>query len=159
MLVFLSPSDVLVRTSDGRNCVLQEPIEVATESGIRYRARIGSTTDGASTPPASWPELPPFGPYWKAAVLHDAAYRGTLEVQQADGSWIPAMLSKDACDMLLLDAMHALGVSNVTAILIYNGVRLAGANSFDRDRSQLASASTSTALPHQSVAQIASATG
>ena len=133
-LVFHSRNDVLVRTRDGRNVVVQEPVEVVTDTGARYRVPVGAQSDGASTPGEMWTALPPFGEYWLAAVLHDAAYRGTLERQLESGEWLPAWLTKDQCDTLFLDAMSALGVDQLKKETLYEGVHLAGWRAFTEDR-------------------------
>lgn len=130
---FHSRNDLLVRTKDGRNVVLQEPLEFYSETGQLYRAPTGTTSDGASTPPALWPTIPPFGSYWLAAILHDAAYRGVLEVKRGD-DWVVAMLSKDSADSLLLEAMLSLGVSEVERLAIYGGVHFGGSTAFNKDR-------------------------
>ncbi len=134
MVVFHSRNDVLVRTSDGRNFVIQEPIEVVSEDGARYRVPAGATTDGASTPAELWITLPPFGRYWLAALVHDSAYRGTLERQRTDGSWALAKLNKDQCDTLFLDCMSALGVPIAQKELLYEGVSKLGYKAFREDR-------------------------
>lgn len=133
-LVFHSRGDVLVRTRDGRNVTVMEPIEVVTDTGARYRVPVGAMSDGASTPNEVWTALPPFGEYWAAAVIHDAAYRGTLERQLANGDWMPAWLTKDQCDTLFLDAMGALGVDQLKKETLYEGVHLAGWRAFKEDR-------------------------
>ena len=79
---FISRNDVLTRTSDGRNIVLKEPLEFAsneTERLERFRAPMGTSSDGASTPSVIWIKFSPFGPWWLGSIIHDAAYRGTLE--------------------------------------------------------------------------------
>jgi len=133
---FHSRNDLLVRTSDGRNFTLQEPLEFVLDAGMRYRVPVGAQTDGASTPAALWPILPPFGGYWLAAVLHDAAYRGTLEIMERDGGWAPAGLSREQADLLLLEAMIALDVPEATRFAIYEGVRAGGNRAFAEDRGQ-----------------------
>lgn len=122
-----------VATSDGRNFILLEQVIYVTKDGLKsYIIPIGATSDGASTPPEIWLNFPPFGSYWPAAFLHDAAYRGTLA--KLDGSL--AMLTKPECDHLLLDAMEQLGTHTFTCSAIYEGVALGGASSFVSDRAQ-----------------------
>src|SRR5271169_298936 len=134
-LVFHSRNALLVRTRDGRNVVLQEPLEVVTDKGSRYRAPVGTESDGASIPQELWSTgLAPFGPYWLAAVLHDSSYRGTLERQLEDGSWVKAMMPKDECDLLLLDGMTALGVEFALKEAIFEGVSHFGWRAFRTDR-------------------------
>lgn len=133
-LVFKSRNDVLLRTRDGCHFVLQEDVDLVTDSGAHYRVPIGAETDGASTPCELWPTLPPFGPYFLAAIVHDAAYRGTLQRQMENGFWAPAMLSKSDADALFLDCMTALGVEQLTKEALYEGVHLAGWKAFNEDR-------------------------
>ena len=122
-----------VSSSDGRNFVLLEPVAYLAADGTTYFMPAGANSDGASTPPEIWLNFPPFGSYWPAAFLHDCAYRGTL--QNEDGSL--AMLPKEKCDSLLLEAMAILGTHEFTRTAIYEGVALGGANSFDSDRKSL----------------------
>lgn len=133
-VVFHSRNDVLVRTADGRNFVVQEPIEVVRDDGARFQVPVGATSDGASTPAFMWPKLAPFGLWWLAAVVHDAAYRGTLLRLTTDNEWKLAMLPKDECDTLFLDCMSALGVDQKDKDALYEGVHLLGWGSFKEDR-------------------------
>lgn len=114
-------SKLAVESSDGRNFTLLEDLVFDSKSGVTYTAPAGSQTDGASTPAFLWPTIPPFGPYWLAAVLHDWAYRY---------SQVP----KGVCDDLLLEAMESLGVNKALSDAIYEGVHWAGMDSFDTDR-------------------------
>jgi hypothetical protein len=134
MIVFHSRNDVLLRTRDGRNCEIAERIVLMTGTGEVYSVPPGALTDGPSTPPIVWQRLPPFGIYWLAAVVHDAAYRNTLERQTVDGLWLPANLNKDQCDTLFLDCMTALGVPQGIKEELYEGVHLFGWRSFRDDR-------------------------
>jgi hypothetical protein len=133
-VVFKSRNDVLVRSRDGRNFVVQEDIDLVTDTGTHYRVPIGAESDGASTPPELWAEIPPFGAYWLAALVHDSAYRNTLLRQMENGFWVPAMLNKDDSDTLLLDCMAALGVEQVRKEAIYEGVHFFGWKAFRDDR-------------------------
>jgi len=82
-----------VSSLDGRNFVLLADVFYVAGDGTRYCLPAGATSDGASTPPEVWPLVPPFGKYWPAAYLHDAAYRNTLLMWNGL-AWIPAALSK-----------------------------------------------------------------
>lgn len=113
-----------VSTEDGRNFTLLERITYTAADGSVYVIPAGATTDGASTPAGLWPTIPPFGRYWKAAVLHDWLYRGSR-------------MPKEQCDALLLEAMAALGVSKLERDLIYQGVHLGGESSFEADRQHM----------------------
>ena len=115
---------------DGRNWKCTSPIQFVAKDGTGYQIPIGAPTDGASIPAIFWTKLPPFGKYWLAAVLHDAAYNGTLEL--LDGT--KANLTKAQCDDLLKEAMEASGVDPVTVEAIYEAVHLFGGPSFKGDR-------------------------
>lgn len=134
MIVFRTRNDVLVRTRDGREFTIEEPIDLASDTGARYRVPAGAVTDGASTPALLWVRLPPFGPYWLAAVIHDSAYRGTLLRQLENDQWAPAMLNKPQCDALFLDCMAALGVDFETKNELFEGVHIGGWKAFNDDR-------------------------
>lgn len=110
-----------VSSLDGHNFVLLEPFSFTRPDGSIITVPAGSESDGASTPRAIWPTMPPFGIYWPAAYLHDWAYR------YSD-------LDKATCDNLLMEGMRALNVSETERILIYEGVHLAGQEAFNADR-------------------------
>jgi hypothetical protein len=122
-----STTTLKVETSDGRQCVLIEPFTFTAKDGTVITVPAGTTSDGASTPRAIWAELPPFGRYWPAAYLHDSLYR--------DSSY-----HKDFCDAVLLEAMESLGVHEIIARVIFEGVALGGQISFDKDRADQAAA-------------------
>jgi len=116
--------DLAVRTSDGRNVTLLEPLVYVHGDGIVTTIPAGSTSDGASTPQLSWSlGFSPFGIGWRAFVLHDFLYRKT---------WLP----RDYCDASLLEALLELGEPN--AQIIYDAVRLGGRFAFNADRDALA---------------------
>ena len=122
-----------VTTEDGRNFVLFNDADYVAKDGRLFRIPVGATSDGASTPQPIWNLIPPFGKYWKAAVLHDAAYRNILLVW--DGSaWQTACLPFEASNELIYEAMQSLGVDQLEAVAIYEAVALAGRPAFDADR-------------------------
>ncbi len=137
-----------VSSVDGRNFVLLADVFYTSAEGARYCLPAGAASDGASTPPEVWPLMPPFGKYWPAAYLHDAAYRNTLLVWNGfplapgqagrpdlpSGGWVRAALPKAKCDALLLEAMASLGVAGGERRMLYEGVLLGGTSSFDQDR-------------------------
>ncbi len=137
MVVFASNNSLLVRTGDGRNFELQEPVLIQRDDGVRFKVPIGAMTDGASTPCELWPTLPPFGEYWLPCVVHDSAYRGTLMRQCVDGSWVLAMLPKEESDTLLLDCMVAKGVNRADREVIFEGVSHFGWRAFHEDRNHI----------------------
>lgn len=129
-------NSIKVSTSDGRNFVLLEPLVFFCNDGRIYRGIVGGQTDGASVPQAIWDVYPPFGKYWIAAVIHDMAFRCTLEHQQPDGSWLRVQLDKTTCDALLLEAMDSLGVDQTTRQIIFRAVSEFGDGAFSGDLAQ-----------------------
>ncbi|MGD0331407.1 MAG: DUF1353 domain-containing protein [Nitrososphaeria archaeon] len=129
-----------VSTEDGRNFTLLEAVRYLSNDGTLFEIPFGATSDGASTPSGLWPMIPPFGPYWKAAFLHDSAYRNTLRKVTTLNAGVEiltlAELSKESCDELLKEAMKSLQVHEALIIEIYEGVRFAGWSSFEEDRKQ-----------------------
>jgi len=123
-----------VSTWDGRNFVFLDDLLYNSKAGVQLRIPSGAETDGASTPRGSWNALPPFGTYWPAAALHDAAYRNTLQILNSQGSWVVAALDKVTCDSLLREAMEWLQVPSGDIFAIFEGVHEFGQASFDEDR-------------------------
>ena len=115
---------VVVKTGNGRSFELLEPMAYVTRAGTTITVPAGTRSDGASTPSVLWPLLPPFGDYWRAAILHDYLYRYTF-------------LPRDYCDAILLEAMESLGVDVAVRRQIYDGVRLGGWKAFEEDRKEL----------------------
>lgn len=111
---------VKAETADGRNFTLLEPLVYVDRAGVIIRIPVGTHTDGASTPAFLWPTVPPFGPHWRATILHDYFYRVLRN-------------PKDQADELLLEAMQLSGVSIILAKIIYEGVKLGGARSYAAD--------------------------
>lgn len=131
----INPDGFLVRTKDGRNCILQEDLIFVSRDGNTYKLPIGAGSDGASTPAFLWPSIPPFGTFWQAAYLHDCAYRDTLLVLVTPtGQWVRATLPKARCDALLEEAMEYAGTGDVTRWDILKGVEWGGESSFESDR-------------------------
>lgn len=112
---------IAVRTSNGHDVTLLEDLVYVSEKSEEIVVATGAASDGASTPGLLWSFLPPFGPYWRATVLHDFLYRCTTR-------------SREECDGLLLEAMLSLGVHELTALTIFRGVRFGGQTAFDQDR-------------------------
>lgn len=123
-----------VETADGRNCVLLEPLVFRMANGLVLRAPAGSATDGVSTPRFIWNVIPPFGKTWFAGIIHDAAYRNTLEAQTAGGHWILAKFDQLQADNLMLEALIAQGVDDVERQTIYDALREVGGLAFAADR-------------------------
>ena len=116
-----SSSELQVAAADGRNIRLLLPFSYTRSDGIVIEIPAGTLSDGASTPPEVWPILPPFGKYWRAAVVHDYLYRYSN-------------YPKDFCDDTLREAMLWSGVDEMEAITIYEAVKRFGQDSFDQDR-------------------------
>ena len=116
-----STDQLKVSTADGHNFTLLEPFTYLCKDGTIIIVPEGSQSDGASTPQILWNTLPPFGVYFKAAFLHDFLYRATE-------------FPKEFCDNVLLEAMECLGVNQIEADTIYEGVHLGGWMAFNEDR-------------------------
>ncbi len=114
---------VNVRTRDGHNVILLDPLVYVTKAGEEITVPRGAQSDGASTPAVLWSSIPPFGEHWKPALLHDFLYRNTKR-------------PKDECDRIFLDAMCECGVPGTECLAIYEGVRLCGLPAFDEDRKE-----------------------
>lgn len=104
-------------SSDGHNVILAEPFVYTTNAGEKITVPAGSKSDGASIPRLFWRIFPPFGRYWRAALLHDYLYRYTLR-------------PKAECDKIFREAMLACGVGRLQAWIIYQGVHLFGGIAF-----------------------------
>jgi hypothetical protein len=120
-----SGDSVAVQTSDGRTFRLLEPLVYSSpQHGSTTTVPAGFESDGASTPSSVWSIVPPFGQYFRAAVLHDWLYRETY-------------LPREYCDSLFCEAMAELGVSALMRETIHAAVRLGGAAPFYHDRALL----------------------
>jgi hypothetical protein len=75
----------------------------------------GFETDGASIPRVFWSILDPFGPYFKAAVIHDWLY-----------SRHNRRFTRAQSDELFKEAMRNNGLDWLRRELIYSAVRLGG---------------------------------
>lgn len=122
----------IVATIDGHNIVLFQDVTYIAKNGTVYILPKFAISDGASTPQAIWNIYPPFGLYWKAAILHDCAYRNTLLL--ADRT--RANLSFEASNYLLKEAMQISGDGDLTIFNIYEGVAIGGLAAFNHDRAQ-----------------------
>jgi hypothetical protein len=86
-------------------------------SSLRIHVETGFETDFASVPRPLRRWFPPYGPWAKAAVIHDKAYE--------DG-----VLSRWMCDLIFLEAMAVLKVPFWRRALMYLAVRAFGWRSF-----------------------------
>lgn len=117
-----------MRTSDGRHVTLAEEVVFTrpkSVGGQRITILAGATSDGASTPAMIWSKLPPYGDYWLAALLHDAAYRMQTR---------PVINSRSVADLLLYEGCIALGVPEHVARTLYNAVLIFGGLAWKKDR-------------------------
>lgn len=108
-------------STDGHDVNLAEPLTYTTAAGEAITIPAGSDSDGASVPEIFWNIFPPFGRYWRAALLHDYLYRHTLR-------------PKAECDRIFREAMLACGVPGWKAWTIYQGVHLFGGSAFKNCR-------------------------
>jgi hypothetical protein len=102
-----------VATGDGQHVDTQEPIIYTAKDGEVITIPTGTHSDGASTPGIIWNALPPFGLYWRAALLHDYMYQFGLYV-------------RSKCDRIFLEAMLSGKCNWIKAHVIYLGVRIGG---------------------------------
>lgn len=115
--------EVETKSKDGHNVVLCEDLVYTSNKWGKIVVPAGAESDGASTPRFLWRLIPPFGNYWKAALLHDFLYRKTSR-------------PKKECDLIFLEAMKSCGVNRFRAKVIYNGVRFFGGFAFKKCRSK-----------------------
>lgn len=129
-------TNIRVDTSDGRNITHVSGFSYTNKDGEVIEVPPLSTGDGASSPPATWPIIPPFGWYWICALLHDHAYRNLKKPK----AWCDAMLLESM--LWLIEQMPSDTIEHrlkkearrVEATLIYDGVVFGGKASFDGDR-------------------------
>lgn len=98
--------------------------------GRLYRVPEGSVTDFFSIPGLLRSFMFRARKYCEAAVMHDGAYRGTLEVAN-DGEWEVALVTKRYADTyLLVDPAAHLGAPRTLLKALKWGVRVGGKRSF-----------------------------
>ena len=102
----------------GRTFRLTAPFEYEG-CGIWVCVPAGSLTDFASIPRILHALIDPFGPYAKAAVVHDFMYRTGCR-------------SRAVADAIFLEGMIKCGVPNWQRQLIYLSVRLFGWMSYQK---------------------------
>jgi hypothetical protein len=110
-----------------KNAILKQDFSVQIREMI-FLAPEGMITDGASIPRLFWRLIgSPFtGKYRRAAIIHDAAYQGKLELYTDKGAKISTRLDRLSSDGLFLVLMEADGASQVLSHTIYQAVRIAG---------------------------------
>ncbi len=125
-----------VRTRNGLDDLLIEPLHFVDRHGNHYRAPDGTTTDGVSTPKIIrvFPGYDATGDDWWSGVLHDSAYRNFLQIKMPDGTWQTANLTQAQADALILEAMTTQRVGWWRRHIIYFALRLFGSGAFKKDR-------------------------
>ena len=104
---------------DSRHYMLTFPFQYYTEIAspkdeMNYiSVEFGFRTDFASIPRIFWIWIPPNGQYGKAAVIHDYLYKNHY-------------FSRKEADMIFLEAMEVLNVSEKKRKTMYRAVRMFG---------------------------------
>jgi hypothetical protein len=120
-----------VASNDGRNVINLRRERYTNCYGIDFYLPEAAASDGASIPQVCWSlGFTPFGPWWRPALFHDAAYKNLLEYENGT----KCNLDRAQCDYLLMDMMLACGVDNFHRHAIYENVRLFGGSAFHKDR-------------------------
>lgn len=151
---FQNTGPVLNETWDFRNFVLKESLRYLAKDGRLYRAPEGTTTDLLSVPPPAWFEIAPFG-HWdgkewigaKSGIMHDAGYRGTLEVQTHGGNWIKAKFDQSSCDDLIAEMLESEGFDSLLKDAVFQNLRAFGGRAFAVDRAELTANKPEMPLP------------
>jgi hypothetical protein len=131
--VFRGGPDFDVRGRDGLTWTVIAPKEIVLDDGRRFLVPAGSRTDGASTPKVLWSlGFPPTGDYWSAAVVHDAAYRGSLHTWNGT-DWVLAERNEAFANDLMLALMVSVGVPEAKRIAIYETLKAFGFKAFAED--------------------------
>lgn len=97
-----------VSTQDGLNFCLLESVDYIANNGTVLRIPAGALSNGASTPREMWDAIPPFGLYWPAAFMHDAAYDNVLLIKQQDGTFTQANLNYHTVETIVNPSYPAL---------------------------------------------------
>lgn len=113
-----------VRSTDGRNDTLLTELHFRDINNNFYRVPKGTETDGGSTPRLAWicPGFEPTGDHWFAWILHDSAYRGTLEIRHGL-DYVPANLTRLQSDELLDRALTTMGMSPAKRKTVFLSLR------------------------------------
>lgn len=123
-----------VRTRDGLDDVLLEPLVFVFKDGRIVRAPIGGTTDGLSVPRCLQNIIPATGGDWFSGVLHDSGYRRQLQTWDIDlQDFKPAYYDQKRCDDMILEAMESQGVNEAERDTIYGMLRMFGHKAFSDD--------------------------
>ena len=126
-----------VRTTDGLNDTLLTPLLYSAQDGELYRVPIGSTTDGLSVPKIVQNIIPAVGSAWWSGVLHDACYRATVQIWENETQdWMPANVTQQKADGLILEAMETQGIGLVKRQTIYRALRMFGGFAWRANRAR-----------------------
>ena len=98
---------------------LVEPLLIEIDL-VKFIVPVGFISDLASVPRVFWGVIPPWGKYYKAAILHDYLY------VQGEGGRKGKRTADDIFNRLLEDA----GVGWLKRKLMYRSVRIFGDGSF-----------------------------
>lgn len=119
---FLTPLDTR-DSEDGKNAILLWPLRFYSYRLKRVVvAPRGMVTDFASIPRGLWNLFPKRGKHDRAAVIHDAGYRGRLE--DVIGNHFP--VSKSQADDLFDEALKVCGVNTFSRAVMVRTVRWFG---------------------------------
>jgi hypothetical protein len=99
-------------SADGRRARLLEPFDVRV-AGHRIHVPAHFRTDFASVPRFLWPLFPPWGPSWRAAVVHDYLYQ-------------MRELTRREADRVFLHLCLRCGVPRGLAVAAYLALRACG---------------------------------
>lgn len=107
-------------TTDGVNWYLLEDFIYNSDIIGRVVVPAMFITDFGSIPREFWDFLPPWGVYGPATIVHDYLY-------------VYKPYTKFQADIILREAMVALGVDHAISEIIYKGVELFGQRAWDKD--------------------------
>jgi hypothetical protein len=120
---FLTPLDTR-DSEDGENSVLLRPLRFfSAKLGRTVIAPRGMVTDFASIPRGLWNLFPKRGKHDRAAVIHDAGYRGRLQDAMSDKV---LLLEKKVVDDLFDEALQVCGVNRFSRAVMVRAVRWFG---------------------------------
>ena len=131
-VVTVLSSPVIRLLECGRRIELVTPMQAIANDDL-YRVPTGFNCDGASIPRPLWwlCGSPLVGKYRLAAIVHDAAYAGDLQVK-IDDNFTRAKLTRKQADKLFLACMLFAGCNPLRARIKYLAVRLFGGKHFER---------------------------
>ncbi len=119
----------------GRYVKLERPFSFIDSDGSEWRAPAGLVCDGASIPQPAWSLVGgPFnGKHRRAAILHDAAYCASGELQTSMPG-VKLRYTRADADRMFYEAMRCDGVNWLTAQTMWLAVRLGGWLPWDEDK-------------------------